>query len=181
MPRVNMAWKYGLERARRARWAGIRWLSATSTTSQNWLCRRCSLRPRRTSTAWSTQRNTCKYHTCKQSLALGWKHGSQKTQLSKQWEASSTDMLIVSLKNDMTKKWQKLPWMTHWSGGGDTHGLVCHCPLCPFKQESSSDGHQQRDRVDIPMTYGNNLNSEPGKHLDKLATYKYQYMQPPWR
>lgn len=111
MPRVNMAWKYGLERARRARWAGIRWSSATSTTSQNWLCRRCSLRPRRTSTAWSTQRNTCKHHntaskhTRKQSLALGCKHGSQKAQLSKQWEANSTVMLIVSLKNDIYLGW----------------------------------------------------------------------------
>lgn len=130
MPRVNMAWKYGLERARRARWAGIRWSSATSTTSQKWLCRRCSLRPCRTSTAWSAQRNTCKHHNTVPKHIR--RHGSQKTQLSKQWEAM--------------RSWH-LPWTTHWSGGGDTRGLVCHCPWCPLRQESS-DRRQQRDRAD---------------------------------
>lgn len=59
MPKVNIAWKYGLETASRARWAGTRWSSATSTTSQNWLCCRCSLRPCKTSAAWSTQQKIC--------------------------------------------------------------------------------------------------------------------------
>lgn len=59
MPRVNMAWKYGLETASRARWAGTLWSSATRITSQNLLCCRCSLKPCKISTDWSTQWKTC--------------------------------------------------------------------------------------------------------------------------
>lgn len=63
MPKVNIALKYGLETASRARWAGTRSSSATRTTSQNWPCCRCSSRPCSSSAAWSTQRKTCKHST----------------------------------------------------------------------------------------------------------------------
>lgn len=59
MPIVNIAWKYGLETASRALWAGILWLSATRITSQNFLCCRCSLKPCKISTDWSTQWKIC--------------------------------------------------------------------------------------------------------------------------